>query len=750
VVEPDTVVTGLTNTIGWYHRNVKSIGPDLTAEIQDLAGLMSDPLLHRTFGVVIATPGGQRLDDRRLVSPTAREHRFTLAVHTAQPVTADAWLAQTQNILAQAEAISPAQRRTEHEAWWREFWSRSWIHVTTRAGSQPAITIPANDYALRVGFDQHGQNRFLGEFARVSVWTRGLGEAEIAALAAGSHDLLPASAGAVGSWAATPGTELALGDADLTRAMTLEAWIRPEAMPTSGGRILDKVTPGGADGFLFDTYPGNSLRFIVGREIHLKKDILTPGEWHHVAAVVDPEQGRIRVYHNGKPVAESTFETGNDTFVISRAYALQRFVTACAGRGHYPIKFNGSIFTVPHAGTPGDADYRRWGPGYWWQNTRLPYLALCTSGDTEMMQPLFRMYAQDLLPLFIGRTQRYFGHDGAYIPECIYFWGAVFSESYGWQPARERADKLQTSGWHKWEWVSGPELAWMLFDYYDHTDDEAFARNTLLPFARAVIAFFDQHYQTVDGKLFMHPSQSLETWWDCDDPMPEVAGLHAMVERLLALPEGLASAADRTAWETFRAKLPPLPTRTENGVEMLAAAARFADKRNCENPELYAVFPFRQIAIGRPGLELGTAALAHRQDRGHFGWRQDDIFMAYLGLAEEARKGLVARARKRDPDSRFPAFWGPNYDWVPDQDHGGVLMKTLQSMVLQAEPVPAGDRLFVLPAWPTEWNVDFRLHAPHGTIVEGTYADGQFIRLQVTPESRRADLRLPGSEDRRE
>jgi hypothetical protein len=68
---------------------------------------------------------------------------------------------------------------------------------------------------------------------------------------------------------------------------------------------------------------------------------------------------------------------------VSQMYALQRFVTACAGRGAYPIKYNGSIFTVPSEGAPGDADYRRWGPGYWWQNTRLPYLALCASGDFE-------------------------------------------------------------------------------------------------------------------------------------------------------------------------------------------------------------------------------------------------------------------------------------------------------------------------------------------------------------------------------
>jgi len=88
---------------------------------------------------------------------------------------------------------------------------------------------------------------------------------------------------------------------------------------------------------------------------------------------------------------------------------------------------------------------------------------------------------------------------------------------------------------------------------------------------------------------------------------------------------------------------------------------------------------------------------------------------------------------------RFPAFWGPNYDWTPDQDHGGVLMKTLQAMLLQTD----GQKIFLLPAWPKEWNVDFKLHAPQQTVVEGVYRDGKMQSLRVTPESRRADVEMP-------
>jgi hypothetical protein len=222
--------------------------------------------------------------------------------------------------------------------------------------------------------------------------------------------------------------------------------------------------------------------------------------------------------------------------------------------------------------------------------------------------------------------------------------------------------------------------------------------------------------------------------------MPEVAGLHAVTARLLALDAALTSTDERAFWTALQAKLPPLPTREIDGQTMLAPAARFAQKRNIENPELYAVFPFRQVAVGSGDLELGRRALARRLDRGSSGWRQDGVFMAYLGLADDAKRDLVARARSKDGGSRFPAFWGPNYDWVPDQDHGGILMKTLQAMLLQCD----SDTIHLLPAWPPEWDVTFKLHAPRQTVVEGEYRGGRLRTLRVTPTARRADLRLPG------
>jgi hypothetical protein len=90
-------------------------------------------------------------------------------------------------------------------------------------------------------------------------------------------------------------------------------------------------------------------------------------------------------------------------------------------------------------------------------------------------------------------------------------------------------------------------------------------------------------------------------------------------------------------------------------------------------------------------------------------------------------------------------MWGPNYDWLPDQDHGSNIMLTLQNMILQS----VGNKIYVLPAWPAKWNVSFKLHAPQRTVVEGVYNDGKLVKLEVTPKSRRKDVQvtLPGLRD---
>ena len=295
--------------------------------------------------------------------------------------------------------------------------------------------------------------------------------------------------------------------------------------------------------------------------------------------------------------------------LITRGYALQRFINGCGGRGNFPIKFNGSIFTVDYPGTEGFADYRRWGTGYWWQNTRLPYWTMAAAGDLDMMRPLFKTYFAQL-PLEKYRTRVSFGHEGAYYPECTYFWGSTFTQSWGKISLEETTDKVQASGYHKYEWVSGLELSALMFEYYAYTQQKQFATDTLLPLTEQILLFFDQHY-TLDetGHLNFEPSQALETWWKCTNALPEIAGVHFLLHRIKMLPQELVSERLKNLVMKLNEILPDIPTRQVGNMKMLAPADKFENKSNVENPELYAVFPFKLYRFRKTGHKFSRECL---------------------------------------------------------------------------------------------------------------------------------------------
>lgn len=415
---------------------------------------------------------------------------------------------------------------------------------------------------------------------------------------------------------------------------------------------------------------------------------------------------------------------------VSRAYVLQRWIDACGGRGGSPIKFNGSIFVVDNHS---DADYRQWGGGYWFQNTRLAYWPMLMAGDFDLMKPLFEMYLK-ALPARTFATKTYYGHDGASYPETLTFWGSYLDCDYGTNRTGLPLG-LTDNEYIRRYWSGGIELLAMMLDYHDYTGAPEFCKTTLIPFATQIIAFFDQHWKRdPNGKILFHPAQSLETWWNCTNPTPEIAGLHDVIPRLLAVTQ---DATLKAAWQKTLDDLPPVPLSHDLPRRILPAE-KFADQRNLENPELYAVFPYRlnTLCAGGEALEIGRNTFAARQHRENGGWQQNSIQAALLGFSDEARRCVVDSASRHAEGFRFPAMWGPNYDWIPDQDHGGVLMAALQRMLLQSE----GRKMMLLPAWPRDWNANFKLRAPYDTTVEGTVINGKLTRLKVTPVSRKKDL----------
>jgi alpha-L-fucosidase 2 len=443
------------------------------------------------------------------------------------------------------------------------------------------------------------------------------------------------------------------------------------------------------------------------------------------------------------------FVESPEAFEVTRGYVLQRFMNACAGRGEFPIKHNGSIFTV---GRGDDPDFRRWGgPGFWFMNQRLIYWPMLAAGDFDLIRVWLEMYRQ-MLEVQKFRTRKYFGHGGAHFPETVMFWGAEVSAHYEWTPFEERKSPEAGSPYLKYYWSGGIELTLILLEYFEYTGDDVFAREMLWPMADAITEFFDLHYRRDEkGKIRFEPGQALETWHEASNPLPEVVGLRYLLGRLVELKKrpsplpspGVPGEGEKLLqrWRRILGELPEIPVGEKEGVKVILPAERFDKKKNTENPELYGIFPYRIFGVGKADLKLARDTFAARLHKSHECWSQDEIQMALLGLTAEVKESLMKRASAAShSESRFPGFWNAFKDWLPDVDHGGVLQMALQLMLMQCE----GEQILLLPAWPGEWDVDFKLHAPRQTIVEGKVREGRVVELSVTPESRRKDVVIAG------
>jgi hypothetical protein len=194
----------------------------------------------------------------------------------------------------------------------------------------------------------------------------------------------------------------------------------------------------------------------------------------------------------------------------------------------------------------------------------------------------------------------------------------------------------------------------------------------------------------------------------------------------------------RRQWEALLKRIPPLSFSEVDGHKTIAPAIHWERINNVETPQLYPVFPWGVYGLGKPDLAIAVNTYKYDPDakrfRSHAGWKQDNIFAARLGLTDQAATLTVNKLK--DSGRRFPAFWGPGFDWTPDHNWGGSGMIGLQEMLLQA----VDNRILLFPAWPPEWNVHFKLHAPNNTTVECIFQDGKIKTLTVLPQERMKDI----------
>eukprot|EP01051_Picozoa_sp_SAG22_P004760 SAG22_NODE_263_length_13359_cov_3.396531_12_plen_434_part_00 len=267
--------------------------------------------------------------------------------------------------------------------------------------------------------------------------------------------------------------------------------------------------------------------------------------------------------------------------LLNQNYLLFRYQQLIQGNGSTAIHFNGGILDwgatgnngqpngVPDHGNP---DFRVWGYGFWFQNVRMAYYPNLPDGDSSMLLGLFRHYLRTV-PVLQARAKSWFGagNGSLYFAETTFFWGdqemddfgcsfnrsTVDHQSYG--TPKGRPDVANKFMWHHIE--GGIELAQLMVRHYHYTGDAAVLRKYTLPWCDGVLAWYDTHYpKHPNGTILMLNAKSCETYNHCTNPAAMTAGLHMVVDGLLALvPAATLGPARQAFLERFQKAIPDIP-----------------------------------------------------------------------------------------------------------------------------------------------------------------------------------------------
>lgn len=487
--------------------------------------------------------------------------------------------------------------------------------------------------------------------------------------------------------------------------------------------------------------------------------------------MINMDQCRYTQFDQGSKAYEGykLIDADANAYKISQMYALERFCEAAASRGEVPPPYNGSIFTMDMpAGTlgfdatksePVSPDGRDWAVlSFMWQNTRHPLWSMATRGDYDCLRAGLQ-FVRDGLDVCKDHCRKIFGHGGAFIMEASW-WNNVGVFNWEEVPSHLRYHLLAT--------IETPAI---MCEYYEHTEDKQFLHDVLLPCADEFIRFYEEHFpeRDVNGFYTQKGVGCAETFQNVTNPCTEIGCLKFLLSKLITFD---IDKSRKEHWSKLLSEMPEVPLKTIRGRKLLAVGDVYDPARtNCESPELYSIYPFRQVWLGKDSL-LGIARLSHHlrtvsldgsvdaQGVETGGWQSAPVQAAYLGLAKEAAR-LVSinfndqfihwndnirfdiddpirntKEWRKRPRTRFPAFWECKMDGTPDNDHGANSVNTLQSMLLQSD----GERIYLLPAFPENWDVSFCLKAAYNTTVECVYKGGKVKTLKVTPEHRKKDI----------
>lgn len=457
---------------------------------------------------------------------------------------------------------------------------------------------------------------------------------------------------------------------------------------------------------------------------------------------------------------------------VSKNYAYYLYLMASTSRGDYPVKFNGMLWST-------GGDTRTWGGAYWWANQNALYNpALFAANQTELMNPMFSMYSGRYESYALAASQQW-GSKGIFIPETVGFDGlpelpdSIASEMRELylvnKPWEERSRAFIDYGLRKnrflsrWNCLigegafgfcthifsSGAKIAYLYWMKYEFTLDKQWLSEFAYPMIKGIAEFyrnFPNMKKADDGKYHIYHVNDHETVWDGHNTAEEISAMMGILPVAIKASEILNEDAGlRSLWKELLQNLSPLPLSSDYP-ELAGKPVTFVRSL----PPVWGgpafsntlpVWNFDLCTLESKDEELMNIArstfdaffpdgINEKTASGGSGLCNAGVL---LGNKEAAKYLIPERMRLRDNivmENRMDLTEGVQGTTA---ERLGKASEALQNALCQSIPAKPGEAYIirVFPAWPDDWDAQFKLLARGNFLVSSSFQNGQIEYVEI-------------------
>lgn len=476
---------------------------------------------------------------------------------------------------------------------------------------------------------------------------------------------------------------------------------------------------------------------------------------------------------------------------IEQNYTYFLYVMASSSRGKLPPKFNGMLWN-----TGGDS--RKWGSLYWGANQSCLYNGLFPTNRMDLLDPMFDMYSVNYASFEKAARQQWrsqgiyipetVGFDG--LPELPENIALEMQELYllekNWEA---RSDSFKTyaqtklpflsrwnwkvdGGWRDGKWLisdknagpfghvnhifsRGAKIAYQYWMRYEYTRDENWLRERAYPMLKGMAEFY-RNYPHVkkgpDGKYHIYHINDNEALWNGHNTIEEISSMKGIFPAAIRASEILGADKElRPIWKEFLENLSGLPTNADTRtpaqpvtwVKSLEPVSHgSASSRPDPNTMPVWFFDLCNPGSGAEMLETANATFDSYFSNGINRDTRVNVLSklpvagTILGREEAARYLIPNQIRTAETEvlaNRMDLREG--YQTASVQRLGR-MADALHNALFQTAPGYPGEdpviRLF--PAWPSNWDADFRLLSRGAFVVSASRHSGVVGKIGIVSQ----------------